>query len=73
MAMCKKMPFDAVVKLARTSWDCVHALCKEYVDLTVGKFAADASKAVDDTRRSERKTDPYLKGLRRALFKDREP
>jgi transposase len=165
MTMCKKMPFDTVAKLAGTSWHCVHAICKEYVELAVGKldlsgvtmiaidetsckrgheylmFAADASarkvvfvtqgkdadtvaefrkfliehggkpeqitsisidmskafikgveenfpnaritfdkfhviahasKAVDDTRRSEQKTDPSLKGLRWALLKDRE-
>ena len=33
---------------------------------------AHASKAVDQTRRSEQKTDPSLKGLRWALLKDRE-
>jgi transposase len=35
-------------------------------------FVAHASKAMDQTRRSEQKTDPSLKGLRWALLKDRE-
>jgi transposase len=42
--------------------------------ITFDKFhvVAHASKAVDQTRRSEQKTDPSLKGLRWALLKDRE-
>ena len=42
--------------------------------ITFDKFhiVAHASKAVDETRRSEQKTDPSLKGLRWALLKDRQ-
>jgi transposase len=42
--------------------------------ITFDKFhvIAHASKAVDDTRRSEQKTDPSLKGLRWALLKSNE-
>ncbi len=42
--------------------------------LTFDKFhvVTHASKAVDQTRRSEQKTDPSLKGLRWALLKDRQ-
>jgi transposase len=42
--------------------------------ITFDKFhiVAHASKAVDQTRRGEQKTDPSLKGLRWALLKDRE-
>src|SRR6516162_5686797 len=41
--------------------------------ITFDKFhvVAHASKALDETRRSEQKTDPSLKGLRWALLKDR--
>ena len=42
--------------------------------ITFDKFhvVAHASKAVDQTRRAEQKTDPSLKGLRWALLKDRQ-
>jgi transposase len=42
--------------------------------ITFDKFhvIAHASEAVDNTRRSEQKTDPSLKGLRWTLLKDRE-
>jgi len=42
--------------------------------ITFDKFhiVAHASKAVDQTRRSEQKIDPSLKGLRWALLKDRQ-
>jgi transposase len=42
--------------------------------ITFDKFhvVAHASKAVDETRRSEQKTDPDLKGLRWALLKSKE-
>jgi transposase len=41
--------------------------------ITFDKFhvIADASQALDETRRREQKTDPALKGLRWALLKDR--
>jgi transposase len=51
MAMCSKMPFDTVAKLTRTSWHCVHAICKEYVELAVGKLDLSGVTmiAIDET------------------------
>lgn len=67
-------------QIASVSIDMSPAFIKGVVEqlpnarITFDKFhvIAHASRAVDQTRRLEQKTDPALKGLRWALLKDRE-